>query len=93
MDARISEVRPSLFIRTALDGDTWEFAATPDGGCALLCGGEVVTIGNGSEESVGRILGEFLAACGARRDGRFPTTAAPRPPDGTDGPGINPRAA
>ena len=88
MDARVSELRPSLFIRTAPGGDTWEFTATPDGGCALLCGGQVVAIGSGTEESVDRILEEFLVACGAGCASRFPNSP-PRPPDG----GINPRAA
>ena len=92
MDARGFEARPSLFIRTAPDGDTWEFTATPDGGCALLCGGHVVTIGDGSAESVDRILEAFLAACGAACAVRFPATAPP-PPDGTAGPGMNPWAA
>ena len=93
MDARGSDVRPSLFIRTAPDGDTWEFTATPDGGCALLCGGHVVTIGDGSEASVDRILQEFLAACGVGPAGRVPATRPPPPPDGTAGPDMNPRAA
>lgn len=94
MDARVAEVRPSLFIRTAPGGDTWEFAATPDGGCALLCGGQVVAIGSGTEESVDRILEEFLAACGAGcAAARFPASRPQPPPDGTARHGFNPHAA
>ena len=93
MDARGSDVRPSLFIRTAPDGDTWEFTATPDGGCAVLCGGNVVAVGDGSETSVDRILEEFLAACGAGRGGRYPSNPPSPSPDGPAGPGLNPRAA
>ena len=93
MDARVSDVRPSLFIRTAPDGDTWEFTATPDGGCALICGGHVVAIGSGTEESVDRILEEFLVACGAGCGTRFPAAPPPLPPPPPDGTGINPRAA
>jgi hypothetical protein len=105
MDARsfVFDARPSLFIRTAPDGDTWEFAATPDGRCVLLRGGELVDAGEGTPETVDRLLDAFLHACGADRawparlpaaENRTALDAPPVPPPGDGGGGgANPRAA
>lgn len=64
MDAREGSdtvgVGQSLFVRQGPDGRTWEFAATDDGGCAVLCDGSVVAHGDSREETVAELLGQFL---------------------------------
>ena len=97
MDARGSDVRPSLFARTTPDGQRWEFTATPGGGCALLRGGGVVTEADGTEASVDRLVGEFLLLTGAGSTAR-PHVLASSSSEGAvlpaeAGSGTNPRAA
>jgi len=69
-DARASE---SLFTCTTAGG-TWEFVVLAGGGCALLLDGERVTSGDGSPESIRRVVEAFLRVLRVRG------TAGPRIP-------------
>ena len=86
MDARRSGVLQSLFVRRAPDGRSWEFAAMANGGCGVLCDGEVVVRGDGSEETVEYLLREFLRSSGTRVQAAPNATHAPPPPPPEDAP-------
>jgi hypothetical protein len=66
MGSRHGDVSQSLFVSRGPDGHTWEFARLADGGCGLLCDGQVIVRGDGGVEAVESLVGEFLHWSGIR---------------------------
>ncbi len=83
MDATTLGIKQSLFIYTSPAGETWEFVALVNGGCAAVREGTVVDSGDESEESVRRLMEMFFLAAGVRTTARNADTRLHVPPEST----------
>ena len=83
MDSQNVEISRSLFIRTATDGQVWEFAGTADGGCVIVRAGKVVAAAAGTSDAVMSMLEQFFQATAGEHRPALSKRPAPIRTDGS----------